>query len=53
MSMFNMHGAPPYFAVHVREYLNQGYPNRWIGRGHDAPIRWPPRSPDITPQDKD
>lgn len=52
MSMFYMHdGAPPHFAVPVREYLNQRYPNRWIGRGDDAPVKWPPRSPDINPVD--
>jgi hypothetical protein len=33
----------------VREYLNRKYPNRWIGR--NGPIRWPPRSPDLTPLD--
>ena len=27
------------------------YPNRWIGRGNDAPVKWPPRSPDMTPLD--
>lgn len=51
-SMWFMHdGAPPHFTLDVRTHLNQNYPNRWIGRGQDAPVRWPPRSPDITPLD--
>lgn len=33
----------------VRNYLNEKYPNRWIGRG--GPIAWPARSPDLTPLD--
>lgn len=50
--MVFMHdGAPPHFALNVRNFLNGQYPGRWIGRGHDAPIRWPPRSPDLNPCD--
>lgn len=37
------------FASNLREYLNEHFPNRWIGRGE--PIRWAPRSPDLTPPD--
>jgi len=33
----------------VREYLNESFPNRWLGRG--GPVAWPPRSPDLTPFD--
>lgn len=33
----------------VREFLDQSYPNRWIGRGGTIP--WPARSPDLTPMD--
>ena len=44
-------GAPPHFTLNVRNYLHQHYPNRWIGRGNDAPVNWPPRSPDLTPLD--
>ena len=32
-----------------REYLNESFRNRWLGRG--GPIAWPPRSPDLTPLD--
>jgi hypothetical protein len=30
---FQQDGAPPHFAANVRDFLNQEYPNRWIGRG--------------------
>ena len=33
----------------MRDYLNESFPNRWLGRGR--PIPWPPRSPDLTPLD--
>ena len=50
--MIFMHGgAPPHYTNVVRQHLNRNYPDRWIGRGNDAPVRWPPRSPDITPMD--
>ncbi|XP_066148942.1 uncharacterized protein [Euwallacea fornicatus] len=50
--MWLMHDeAPPHFALNVRNHLNQQYPNKWIGRGNDAPVKWPPRSPDLNPMD--
>jgi len=50
--MFFMHdGAPPHFARAVRNYLNETFAGRWIGRGQEAPIQWPARSPDLTPCD--
>ncbi|KAJ4448792.1 hypothetical protein ANN_00183 [Periplaneta americana] len=42
-------GAPPHFALTVRAYLNDMFPNRWIGRA--SPRIWTPRSPDFTPLD--
>ena len=42
---FMQDGAPPHFALAVREYLNANYEGRWIGR--DGPVPWPPRSPDL------
>jgi len=33
----------------ARDYLNQNYGQRWIGRG--GPVAWPPRSPDMNPLD--
>ncbi|OXU20115.1 hypothetical protein TSAR_016502 [Trichomalopsis sarcophagae] len=42
-------GDPPHYARLVRNFLNDRFPNRWIGRG--GPIAWSPRSPDLTPLD--
>ena len=42
-------GAPPHFALLVREYLNRTFPSRWIGRG--LPRLWAAHSPDLTPMD--
>lgn len=51
-SLWYMHdGAPPHFNLQCRQWLNEHFPNRWIGRGHDAAINWPPRSPDLNPMD--
>jgi hypothetical protein len=47
-------GAPPHFALHVRDYLNETFPGRWIGRGSEASpasFAWPLRSPDLTTPD--
>ena len=41
--------TPPHYTRQVREYLNESFLNRWLGRG--GPVAWPPRSPDITPLD--
>ena len=46
---FQQDGAPPHFKREVTNYLNATFPGRWIGR--NGPIRWPPRSPDLTPLD--
>src|SRR5207253_682392 len=46
---FQHDGAPPHFAVITRQWLDEVFPGRWIGRG--GPIAWPPRSPDLTPLD--
>ena len=43
---FQHDGAPPHYTLHVRDYLNESYTNRWLGRG--GPIPWPPRSPNLT-----
>lgn len=49
-NMLFMHdGAPAHFARSVREWLEENFPNRWIGRG--GPISWPARSPDLNPLD--
>lgn len=46
---FQQDGAPPHYGVAVRNYLNEIFPNRWIGRR--GAIEWPPRSPDLAPPD--
>ena len=45
--IFQQDGAPPHWGLEVCQFLNETFPDRWIGR--DGPIPWPPRSPDITP----
>lgn len=42
-------GAPPHYTRAVRTYLDETFPNRWIGRGGE--INWPARSPDLSPND--
>lgn len=46
---YQQDGAPPHYGVNVREYLNEVFPQRWIGRR--GQIEWPPRSPDLSPLD--
>ena len=47
--IFQQVGAPPYWGLEVRQFLNETFPDRWIER--DGPIPWPTRSLDITPLD--
>ena len=42
-------GAPPHWGLIVRVFMDETFPNLWIGT--DGPTTWPPRSPDITPLD--
>lgn len=44
-------GAPPHFANIVKNWLNLYLRDKWIGRGVQNGIAWPPRSPDLTPCD--
>lgn len=46
---FQHDGAPPHSAAVVTELLNATFPGRWIGRF--GPLKWPARSPDISPLD--
>lgn len=46
---FQQDGCPAHFAVQVRDFLDQEYPGRWIGRS--GTISWPARSPDLNPLD--
>ena len=47
--VFQQDGAPPHWGLIVCDFVNETFPNRWIGR--NGPTPWPPRSPDITPLD--
>ena len=49
-AVFMQDGAPPHWGRQVRQWLNQMFPGRWIGRGSPN-MPWPPRSPDLTPCD--
>lgn len=46
---YQQDGAPPHYHRDARHYLNEIFPNRWIGRR--GSIEWPPRSPDLNPLD--
>lgn len=46
---FQQDGAPPHNAHVVVDHLNQRFGNQWLGT--NGPIRWPARSPDLTPID--
>lgn len=47
--IFQQDGAPPHFAIIVRDWLDEHFPGRWLGRR--GPHEWPARSPDLTPCD--
>lgn len=47
--IYQQDGCPAHFRLSVRNWLDQNFPNRWIGRS--GPIPWPARSPDLTPMD--
>jgi hypothetical protein len=40
-----------YFSLTVLEWLSRHCSRRWIGCGPEAPVSWPPRSPDLNPVD--
>lgn len=46
---FQHDGAPPHYAIRVREYVERVFGGKTIGRG--MAIEMPPRSPDLTPMD--
>ena len=52
--IFQQDGAPPHWKLTVRAYLNDNMRERWIGRAgvkDSVLLKWPPRSPDLTPCD--
>lgn len=46
---FQQDGAPPHYSLIVRNWLDQHFTDRWMGRR--GPVEWPARSPDLTPPD--
>ena len=46
---FQQDGAPAHYAVSVRKWLDEQFPDRWIDRR--GFVEWPARSPDLTPLD--
>ncbi|KAJ8937033.1 hypothetical protein NQ318_010673 [Aromia moschata] len=42
-------GAPPHFALPVRQYLHEHFRHRWIGRGSKFVL--PLRNPNLNPLD--
>jgi hypothetical protein len=43
---FQQDGAPAHTAIKTRNFLNQHFPDRWIGKY--GPVAWPARSPDLS-----
>ena len=39
--VFQQDGAPLHFALHIRDHLNECFPQQWIGQS--GPTAWPPR----------
>ena len=46
-SLFQQKGTSTHYTRVLRTFLNEQYPNRWVGRG--VLIVWPPRSTDLNP----
>lgn len=46
---FQQDGCTPHSTLLIRGWLDENFPNRWIGRYSELP--WPARSPDLTPLD--
>jgi len=42
-------GTPAHYSRIAREYLDEIFPGRWMGRR--GPVEWLPRSPDLSPPD--
>lgn len=52
--IFQLDGAPCHYSILTRNWLNDRFPQKWIGRGTNNDLNimfWPPRSPDLTPMD--
>lgn len=46
---FQQDGAPPHNTRAVTDFLRENFGRNWLGTS--GPVRWPPRSPDLTPLD--
>lgn len=46
---FQQDGAAAHYSLVVRNWLDQNFHNKWIGRR--GPLEWPARSPDLAPND--
>lgn len=46
---FQNDGCPAHYGAVVKNFLDAEYGTNWIGR--NGPIKWPARSPDLTPID--
>jgi len=46
---FQQDGAPAHNANIVKIFLNEKFKSKWMGT--QGPLKWPPRSPDLTPLD--
>jgi hypothetical protein len=52
--IFQQAGAHPHWHQDVRDFLSEFLPQRWIGFIGNEELAlhfWPPRSPDLTPND--
>lgn len=53
-SLFQMDGCPAHWSLACRAWMNENYPQKWIGRTSardESLMFWPARSPDLTPLD--
>ncbi|GBN57556.1 hypothetical protein AVEN_158132-1 [Araneus ventricosus] len=46
--VFRQDGAPPHWNIHVRQYLNDELPHRWIGRIVEDDLALFPWRPQVT-----
>ena len=46
---FQQDGAPPHYGLKVCQYLDHQFLKVWIGQR--GPVKWPPRSPNLSPLD--
>lgn len=47
--IYQQDGAPAHNSTASKQFLDEHFPGHWMGTY--GPIKWPPRSPDMTPMD--